>query len=255
MVTHESRMLIDGKLVEAEAGRRSTTSTRPPRRCSARSPTPRAADMERAIAAARRAFDETDWSTDHAAPQALPAPAAGGARGGARGAARRARRRGRLPRCCSPTARSSTPRCEEALRWPTEMIDQFEWERSLARQDAFGMGSQPRARCGRSRSASSARSRRGTSRSSSTCNKLGPALATGNTMVLKPAPDTPWNATRIGRLIAEQTDIPPGVVNIVTSSDHLVGEVLTTVARGRHGLVHRLDGHRQAHHGRRPRRR
>jgi aldehyde dehydrogenase (NAD+) len=32
----------------------------------------------------------------------------------------------------------------------------------------------------------------------------------------------------LGRLIAEKTDIPPGVVNIVTSSDHLVGEVLTT---------------------------
>ena len=46
-------------------------------------------------------------------------------------------------------------------------------------------------------------------------NKLGPILAMGNTCVLKPAPDTPWNATRIGRLIAEQTDIPPGVVNIV----------------------------------------
>ncbi len=50
----------------------------------------------------------------------------------------------------------------------------------------------------------------------------------GNTCVIKPAPDTPWNATRIGRIIAEDTDIPPGVVNIVTSSDHLVGEVLTT---------------------------
>jgi aldehyde dehydrogenase (NAD+) len=59
-------------------------------------------------------------------------------------------------------------------------------------------------------------------------NKLGPVLAMGNTCVLKPAPDTPWNATRIGRLIAEKTDIPAGVVNIVTSSDHLVGEVLTT---------------------------
>ena len=29
-----------------------------------------------------------------------------------------------------------------------------------------------------------------------TINKLGQALATGNTVVLKPAPDTPWNATR-----------------------------------------------------------
>ena len=41
-------------------------------------------------------------------------------------------------------------------------------------------------------------------------NKLGPVLAMGNTCVLKPAPDTPWNATRLGRLIAEHTDIPPG---------------------------------------------
>ena len=46
-------------------------------------------------------------------------------------------------------------------------------------------------------------------------------------MVLKPAPDTPWNATRLGRLVAEQTDFPPGVLNVVTSSDHLVGEELT----------------------------
>ncbi len=58
--------------------------------------------------------------------------------------------------------------------------------------------------------------------------KIGQALATGNTVILKPAPDTPWNATRIGRLVAEKTDIPPGVFNVVTSSDHLVGEELTT---------------------------
>jgi len=39
--------------------------------------------------------------------------------------------------------------------------------------------------------------------------------------------DTPFNATRIGRLIAEQTDIPAGVTNVVPASDHLVGEELT----------------------------
>ena len=60
-----------------------------------------------------------------------------------------------------------------------------------------------------------------------TVTKLAQALATGNTVVLKPAPDTPWNATLLGRLAAEQTDIPPGVLNVVTSSDHLVGEELT----------------------------
>jgi hypothetical protein len=46
-----------------------------------------AADMERAVAAARRAFDTTDWATDHALPQAVPPPAAGRHRVRAGGAA------------------------------------------------------------------------------------------------------------------------------------------------------------------------
>ena len=62
--------------------------------------------------------------------------------------------------------------------------------------------------------------------------KLGPALAAGNTVVLKPAPDTPWCATMLGRLIAEETDIPAGVVNIVPSSDHTVGALLSADDRG-----------------------
>jgi aldehyde dehydrogenase (NAD+) len=59
-----------------------------------------------------------------------------------------------------------------------------------------------------------------------TLDKLGPALATGNTVVLKPAADTPFHALRLARLAAERTDLPPGVLNVVTSSDHLVGEEL-----------------------------
>src|ERR1700756_2603727 len=56
--------------------------------------------------------------------------------------------------------------------------------------------------------------------------KIGPALAAGNSVVLKPAPDTPWCAAVLGELIAEHTDFPPGVINIVTSSDHGVGALL-----------------------------
>ena len=44
--------------------------------------------------------------------------------------------------------------------------------------------------------------------------KLGPALATGNTAVLKPAEQTPLTALRLGELILE-TGFPPGVVNIL----------------------------------------
>ena len=61
--------------------------------------------------------------------------------------------------------------------------------------------------------------------------KIGPALAAGNTVVLKPAPDTPWCAAVLGELAAEHTDLPPGVLNIVTSDDHGVGAMLTSDPR------------------------
>ncbi|HMC71200.1 MAG TPA: aldehyde dehydrogenase family protein, partial [Mycobacteriales bacterium] len=51
------------------------------------------------------------------------------------------------------------------------------------------------------------------------------------TVVLKPAPDTPFSALLMGQLVAEQTDIPPGVFNVVTSSDHSVGAQLSSDPR------------------------
>jgi aldehyde dehydrogenase (NAD+) len=55
--------------------------------------------------------------------------------------------------------------------------------------------------------------------------KMGPALAAGNTVVLKPAELTPLSALRIGELMAE-VGIPPGVVNIVPGYGHLAGQYL-----------------------------
>jgi acyl-CoA reductase-like NAD-dependent aldehyde dehydrogenase len=58
--------------------------------------------------------------------------------------------------------------------------------------------------------------------------KLAPALAAGCTVVLKAAPDTPLITLALGELIREHTDIPPGVVNVLSSSRTDVGELLTT---------------------------
>jgi phenylacetaldehyde dehydrogenase len=55
--------------------------------------------------------------------------------------------------------------------------------------------------------------------------KLGPALATGNTVVLKPAEQTPLTALRLGELIQE-AGIPDGVVNIVTGYGETAGAAL-----------------------------
>jgi aldehyde dehydrogenase (NAD+) len=47
--------------------------------------------------------------------------------------------------------------------------------------------------------------------------KVAPALATGNTVVLKPAETTPLTALLFGE-VCQQADLPPGVVNIVTGA-------------------------------------
>jgi acyl-CoA reductase-like NAD-dependent aldehyde dehydrogenase len=55
--------------------------------------------------------------------------------------------------------------------------------------------------------------------------KLGPALACGNTIVLKPAELTPLSALRLAELILE-AGIPEGVVNVVVGPGHIVGQRL-----------------------------
>lgn len=45
--------------------------------------------------------------------------------------------------------------------------------------------------------------------------KIAPALATGNTVVLKPAESTPLTALKLAEII-QDCDLPPGVVNIIT---------------------------------------
>jgi acyl-CoA reductase-like NAD-dependent aldehyde dehydrogenase len=55
--------------------------------------------------------------------------------------------------------------------------------------------------------------------------KLGPALACGNTVVLKPAELTPLSALRLGELALE-AGIPEGVVNIVVGKGSIVGRRL-----------------------------
>jgi len=54
--------------------------------------------------------------------------------------------------------------------------------------------------------------------------KLGPALAAGNTSVLKPARITPLTTLRLAELAAGI--LPPGVLNVVTGDGHVVGDAL-----------------------------
>ncbi len=57
--------------------------------------------------------------------------------------------------------------------------------------------------------------------------KLAPALAMGNSCVLKPASDTPLTALRLAELL-DETELPKGVVNIITGGGATVGEELAS---------------------------
>jgi phenylacetaldehyde dehydrogenase len=59
--------------------------------------------------------------------------------------------------------------------------------------------------------------------------KLGPALAAGNTVVIKPAEQTPLSALRLAQLI-EETGFPPGVVNVVPGFGPTAGAPLAAHA-------------------------
>jgi acyl-CoA reductase-like NAD-dependent aldehyde dehydrogenase len=60
--------------------------------------------------------------------------------------------------------------------------------------------------------------------------KLAPALAAGNTTLLKPAEETPLTALRLGELMTE-AGFPPGVVNIVTGPGLPTGAAITAHPR------------------------
>jgi aldehyde dehydrogenase (NAD+) len=223
----ESRNLIDGRLVPSSSGATFTNVNPATEEAIGVTADGTREDMERAIAAARRAFDTTGWSED---------------------AALRARCLRQLHAACvealeelrqvvvaeagSPVLLTHGVQCAgsiEDLRYWAELAESYPYEQRIA--DGSFMG-QPQRRLLRREAA-------GVVGAITPWNfplylnlaKLGPALASGCTIVLKPAPDTPWSATVLGRLIAEKTEIPAGVVNVVASADHTVGEPLAADPR------------------------
>lgn len=61
-------------------------------------------------------------------------------------------------------------------------------------------------------------------------HKVGPAIASGNTVVLKPATQTPLSSIFLAELL-EEAGLPAGVLNIVTGSGSIVGDKLVTDSR------------------------
>lgn len=224
----ESRMLIDGRLVAAASGEYfdnvspatglvlGTTSAGGPE------------DMDAAIGAARRAFDDTDWSTNRALRQRALLQLQEAIEAEKEDLRTELIAEVGCPAMTTTNAQLDWP-LADALRYPARLIDEFEWEREL---DGGGLFGERNARTVVKEAVGVVAAITPSNFPIEVIlNKLGPALAAGNTVVLKPDPNTPWNATRLGRLIAEHTDMPAGVVNVVPTPSNDVAGLLGTDPR------------------------
>ena len=226
-LAREERLLVGGKLVEATGGATFEVVNPATEEVLGVVADGSAADLDAAVRAARTAFDDTTWSTDvgfrvHCLRQFHEALTAHAEELRATCVAEVG-----APIALTYGAQLDTP--VEGVAWVADLLEHYEWVTDLGFAEPFGI-----------------RSRRWVHREATgvvaaitpwnfpfqiNLAKVAPALAAGNTVVLKPAPDTPWCATLLGRIAAEETDLPPGVLNIVTSSGHEVGQQLAEDAR------------------------
>jgi aldehyde dehydrogenase (NAD+) len=222
-----AQQYVDGKLGRAAAGSSYPILNPATGQEIGRAPESTSADVAAAIAAARRAFDETDWPTNlelrvrvlRQFHQALVD----------QGAELRALT---VAEAGAPVSFTTGPHFDmpvAALSWTIDLAERYAWETDLGIAVTMGIRSRRTVR----------REPVGVVAAITPWNfpnqinlaKIGPALAAGNTVVLKPAPDTPWLAAELGRLAADHTDIPPGVLNVVMPRSNEVAALLTTDPR------------------------
>ncbi|WP_024795610.1 aldehyde dehydrogenase family protein [Tomitella biformata] len=223
MSNSELRMLIDGELVAAGDGGVYDNINPANEQVIGTAPKATSGDIERAILAARRAFETTTWSTDHAFRRQCLIQLQEGLLKHAEEL-----RPILVAEAGSPLALTYDTMLDNTTKMISHYIDlleTYEFE-SVITPIA---GDEAAHRIIRREAA-------GVVAAITPWNypyflaigKLATALAAGCTVVLKPAPDTPWNTLVIGRIVLEHTDIPAGVVNIVTTDDNEVAALLTT---------------------------
>ncbi len=162
---NDARLLIDGELVEATGRGRFDNINPATEEVIGSVPNATAEDARRAIAAARRAFDETGWSRDHA----LRARCLRQLRDGLNARLEELRKLTVAEVGC-PISMTYGPGLNDPIQWLgnyADFLEQFEWRRDagIAAGDGPAHAALRRAT---SRSASSGRSRPGTCPTTST---------------------------------------------------------------------------------------
>jgi aldehyde dehydrogenase (NAD+) len=216
-VNPETKLFIDGKLVDAASGNTYPNINPATEQVIGAVADAGPADMDRAIAAARRAFDATDWSLNHEFRLACLRQLKAGLEAEVDDFRQQISAETGAPLgICGDMG----PQCDVPIGfidYTLEHLPDFQWSRDIGVSEMMG---------GKSRRLVE-KEAIGVVACITPWNvplqinlaKCIPALAAGCTVILKAAPDTPWTATMLGRIVKEHTDIPPGVFNVVTAED------------------------------------
>ncbi len=222
-----AQLLVNGKLTGAGDGTSYDIVNPATGDVIGRAPDATAADVEAAIAAARQAFDESDWSTDRDLRVRCLRQLHQALMDNAEAFTALTTAEVGMPAFMMTAAGFDVP--VEGLKWVTDLLESYEFTTDLGVASPMGIPS--RRTLHREPVGVVAAITPWNVPTQINLAKIGPALAAGCTVVLKPAPDTPWLAAELGRLVAEHTDMPAGVFNVVTPRSNQVAAQLTTDPR------------------------
>jgi aldehyde dehydrogenase (NAD+) len=220
---NDAPLYIDGAFREARSGRRFDVINPADETVCGTAADAGAPDVAGAVEAARRAFDTTGWWLDHELRHRCMVQLQQSL----------ARQADRI--CATLQAEAGTPAGVlgpsatgpvSDMTFTNDLIKTLDWETDFPAFEMLGMRSSRRVR----------REPYGVTAAITTWNspfvfalvKVSGALSAGNTVVLKTPADTPLTGALIAEAIHTDTDIPPGVFNLISSADTAAaGEALT----------------------------
>ena len=220
---YEGRLFIDGEFREARVRRPLRVYNPADDSVVGTAADAEPEDVYDAITAARRAFDDTSWGTDHKFRRHCLEQFQAALREEAGEFHKLVTAEAGV---CTSVIATHVDVMIEGMDYWNDLTTSFEWERDLGPYEILGFQSDRRVRY----------EPYGVVGAITPWNapfmtaiwKTTHAMATGNTVVLKSAPDTPLTAAKMAQLVAERTDIPAGVFNTISSEDKAIaGDAMT----------------------------
>jgi aldehyde dehydrogenase (NAD+) len=230
--SHEGRLFIDGEFREACSGKRYDVINPADEAVLATAADASPDDVDDAISAAHRVAEETDWATNHEFRRRCLEQLQQGMRKQSEEIRKLVTAEAGV---ASSVIATHVDVMIDGMDFFNELTTEFPWESDLPPYTILGMPSAHKVRY----------EPYGVVGAITPWNapfmtaiwKVHHALATGNTVVLKSAPDTPLSAALLAQIAADATDLPPGVLNTLSGEDKaIIGDAMTEDQRI--GLYH-----------------